>query len=158
MTQVGTLIVVFISMVVVFGAITVASRIYNLNSIKSKTVGDGQHGTARWARKDEIKQTYLHIPYEPKKWRKGQNLPRTNQQGIFIVLPEEDSSKHFMVSLIVQQLYREILAVADEHGERAKKSLLITPSSRCSAVLRPTANPRRFCPRLLVAERCSQDP
>ncbi len=84
MTQVGTLIVVFIAMVVVFGAITVASRIYNLNNIKSKTVGDGQHGTARWARKDEIKQTYLHIPYEPKKWRKGQNLPQTSQQGIVV--------------------------------------------------------------------------
>lgn len=84
MTQVGTLIVVAIVMVAVFGAISVASRIYNLNSIKSKTVGDGQHGTARWARKDEIKQTYLHIPYEPKKWRKGQNLPQTNQQGIVV--------------------------------------------------------------------------
>ena len=84
MTQIGTLIVVFIAMVVVFGAITVASRIYNLNNIKSKTVGDGQHGTARWARKDEIKQIYLHIPYEPKKWRKGQNLPQTNQQGIVV--------------------------------------------------------------------------
>jgi len=84
MTQIGTLIVVFISMVVVFGAITVASRIYNLNNIKSKTVGDGQHGTARWARKDEIKQTYLHIPYEPKKWRKGQNLPQINQQGVVV--------------------------------------------------------------------------
>jgi len=47
MTQVGTLIVVGILMVAVFGAISVASRIYNLNSIKSKTVGDGQHGTAR---------------------------------------------------------------------------------------------------------------
>ncbi len=84
MTQVGTLIVVAIIMVAVFGAISVASRIYNLNSIKSKTVGDGQHGTARWARKDEVKQTYLHIPYKPKKWRKGQNLPQTNQQGIVV--------------------------------------------------------------------------
>jgi len=84
MTQIGTLIAVAIVMVAVFGAISVASRIYTLNNIKSKTVGDGQHGTARWARKDEIKQTYLHIPYEPKKWRKGQNLPQTNQQGIVV--------------------------------------------------------------------------
>ena len=84
MEQIGTLIVVAIAMAAVFGAISVASRIYNLNSIKSKTVGDGQHGTARWARKDEIKQTYLHIPYEPKKWRKGKNLPQTNQQGIVV--------------------------------------------------------------------------
>jgi type IV secretion system protein VirD4 len=35
---------------------------------------------------------------------------------VFVVLPEEDKSKHFMVSLLVQQMYREILAVADETG------------------------------------------
>lgn len=31
----------------------------SLNNIKSKTVGDGQHGTARWATKKEIRQTYV---------------------------------------------------------------------------------------------------
>lgn len=36
---------------------------YSLNRIKSKVVGDGQHGTARWATKSEIHQTYkrLHL-------------------------------------------------------------------------------------------------
>ena len=29
-----------------------------LGNIKSRTVGDGQHGTARWATDKEIKQTY----------------------------------------------------------------------------------------------------
>ena len=38
------------------------------------------------------------------------------KSAIFIVLPEEDTSKYFMVSLLIQQLYREILAIADEHG------------------------------------------
>jgi len=38
------------------------------------------------------------------------------KSAIFIVMPEEDNSKYFMVSLIVQQLYREILVVADENG------------------------------------------
>ncbi len=84
MTQVGILLVVFLAMCVAFGAISVFARMYNLNSIKSRTVGDGQHGTARWARKDEIKKTYLHIPYEPKKWRRGQNLPEPHQQGIVV--------------------------------------------------------------------------
>ena len=28
----------------------------SLDNIKSKTVGDGQHGTARWATKEEIKK------------------------------------------------------------------------------------------------------
>ena len=38
------------------------------------------------------------------------------KSAIFIVMPEEDPGKFFMVSLIIQQLYREILAVADENG------------------------------------------
>ncbi len=84
MTQVGTLAVVFMAAVFVFGTIAVASHIYNLNNIKSKTVGDGQHGTARWATRSEVQQTYLHIPYEPKKWRKGKDLPEVHQQGIVV--------------------------------------------------------------------------
>jgi type IV secretion system protein VirD4 len=42
------------------------------------------------------------------------------KSAIFIVMPEEDQSKYFMVSLIIQQLYREILAVADETGGKLK--------------------------------------
>ena len=47
----------------------------NLDHIKSKTVGDGQHGTARWATKKEIQQTFKHIPFRPEAWRKGKDLP-----------------------------------------------------------------------------------
>lgn len=52
------------------------SNNYNLNGIKSKKIGDGQHGTARWATKSEIKKTYKEIPFEPEKWRKGEHLPQ----------------------------------------------------------------------------------
>lgn len=45
--------------------------------------------------------------------------------AIFIVMPEEDSSKYFMVSLIIQQLYREILAVADETGGKLKNRVMM---------------------------------
>ena len=38
------------------------------------------------------------------------------KSALFLVMPEEDPSKFFMVSLIIQQLYREILAVADDNG------------------------------------------
>lgn len=38
------------------------------------------------------------------------------KSAIFVVLPEEDNTKYFMVSLIIQNLYREILTVADEHN------------------------------------------
>ena len=44
---------------------------YNLNRIKSKTVGDGQHGTARWATKSEIRRIYRRVEYSPEEWRKG---------------------------------------------------------------------------------------
>lgn len=54
----------------ILGGITLLTRIYNLNNIKSKTVGDGQHGTARWATKSEIQKMYKHIPFTPEKWRK----------------------------------------------------------------------------------------
>lgn len=53
----------------VFGGISTLTKMYNLDGIKSKTVGDGQHGTARWATKMEIRQTYRHIPFTPQKWR-----------------------------------------------------------------------------------------
>lgn len=57
-------------MLCVLDGITLLSHIYNLNNIKSKTVGDGQHGTARWAAKSEIRKTYRYIPFTPEKWRK----------------------------------------------------------------------------------------
>lgn len=43
---------------------------YSLDRIKSKTVGDGQHGTARWATNKEIAQTYQHIPFEAERYAK----------------------------------------------------------------------------------------
>ena len=44
---------------------------YTLSGIKSRTVGDGQHGTARWATDKEIRQTYAHVPFNVRDWRKG---------------------------------------------------------------------------------------
>ena len=63
------LIIVAAVMFCVLGLISLLAHIYNLNNIKAKTVGDGQHGTARFASKEEIKKTYKHIPFEPQKWR-----------------------------------------------------------------------------------------
>ncbi|WP_242971159.1 type IV secretory system conjugative DNA transfer family protein, partial [Anaerotruncus colihominis] len=36
--------------------------------------------------------------------------------ALFIVMPEEDPTAYFLVSLIIQQLYRELMTVADENG------------------------------------------
>ena len=46
------------------------------------------------------------------------------RSAIFIVLPEEDTSKYFMVSLLIQQLYREILVIADENGGKLKNRVM----------------------------------
>ena len=55
---------------------------YSLNRIKSKQVGDGQYGTARFAAEKEIRDTFLTIPYEVRAWRKGQKLPKA--QGLLV--------------------------------------------------------------------------
>lgn len=55
---------------------------YNLDHIKSKTVGDGQHGTARFATAKEIGEAYKCITYTPKKWREGSSLPM--YQGMIV--------------------------------------------------------------------------
>lgn len=67
---VATLITVCTIMFMIIGGVTLLSHIYSLNSIKAKTVGNGQHGTARWATKSETAKTYKHIPFTPERWRK----------------------------------------------------------------------------------------
>lgn len=58
------------------------SKNYSLNNFKNKTVGDGQHGTARWATPREIHTTYHVVPFRPRRWRKGEELPTV--QGIIL--------------------------------------------------------------------------
>lgn len=53
-----------------------------MDGIKSKTVGDGQHGTARWATRKEIANSYKLVPYQVEKWRKGIDLPK--EQGLVV--------------------------------------------------------------------------
>lgn len=54
----------------------------SLKSFKTKPVGDGQHGTARFASPKEITATYKHIPYQPQLWRQGEALP--DAQGLIV--------------------------------------------------------------------------
>lgn len=60
--QAWGLIVLCGGMLLVLIIASVFTQRYSLNRIKSKTVGDGQHGTARWATPKEIRQTYKHVP------------------------------------------------------------------------------------------------
>lgn len=47
-----------------------------------------------------------------------------HKSAIYLVLPEEDATKHFLISLIFQQLYREMLTVADEKGGQLDKRVM----------------------------------
>lgn len=67
---------------VIFTSVVNILESRGINSIKSKAVGDGQHGTARWATKPEIRQTFSSLPFEPELWRQGKNLPKV--QGTVI--------------------------------------------------------------------------
>ena len=58
MSGITTLIIVGAVMFSVLGGITLLAYVYSLNNIKSKTVGDGQHGTARWMTKGEQRRVY----------------------------------------------------------------------------------------------------
>ena len=69
-------------MFLVIGGLSMMSHHYTLGNIKSRTVGDGQHGTARWATDKEIRQTYAHVPFKVREWRRGQNLP--TEQGLIL--------------------------------------------------------------------------
>ena len=69
-------------MFLVIGVIMALSHHYTLNGIKARTVGDGQHGTARWATDKEIKETYAHVPFKVKEWRNGKNRPTA--QGLVL--------------------------------------------------------------------------
>ena len=55
---------------------------YSLNNIKSKTVGDGQYGTARWATDQEIRKAYVTIPFDVAAWRAGKKRPTV--QGLVL--------------------------------------------------------------------------
>lgn len=69
--------ILILLMAAFIGTVILMSVLENksINGIKAKTVGDGQHGTARWATKPEISQTFFSLPYEPEKWRRGEELP-----------------------------------------------------------------------------------
>lgn len=82
-------------MVAVIGGLSLLGDHYTLNNIKSKTVGDGQHGTARWATDAELRKTYALVPFQVPDWRAGKNLP--DAQGLVL---GSTSSKHGITALV----------------------------------------------------------
>ena len=45
--------------------------------------------------------------------------------AIFLILPEEDQTKNFMAGLMIQNLSRELFAVADENGGKLKNRVVL---------------------------------
>ena len=48
----------------------------------------------------------------------------STKSAIFLILPEEDSTKNFMAGLMIQTLSRELFAVADENGGKLKNRVV----------------------------------
>lgn len=93
MIIIGVMIVIFLAFVVLVNILD--SR--GINSIKSKKVGDGQHGTARWATKGEIHRSFFSLPFAPHLWREGKNLPKI--QGTIVACEGRDKFTTALVDI-----------------------------------------------------------
>ena len=63
------LVIVMVVILLLMVGINTVGHVYNLNGIKSKTVGDGQHGSSRWATTREMRRMYRFVKFTPRKWR-----------------------------------------------------------------------------------------
>ena len=82
-SEIITLIIVTGAMFAMFIIVSTVGNYYSLNRIKDKTVGQGQHGTARWATKKEIRNTYKQVVFQPTEWRANPDS-RPTEQGIVV--------------------------------------------------------------------------
>lgn len=73
-----------IPLVLIFGAFMIVMFFLDQKSlnIKSKTVGDGQHGSASFATPKEMDKFFKRVNYTPTAWRI--NNPESLPQGIII--------------------------------------------------------------------------
>ncbi|MFQ6977721.1 MAG: hypothetical protein ACLRSD_12635 [Oscillibacter sp.] len=94
------------------------SKNYSLNNFKSKTVGDGQHGTARWATPREISKTYRTVPFRPCRWRKREELP--TEQGL--VLGSVGGRNHKSEGEILLKTSRKLLEKLRRSVEGKRKT------------------------------------
>ena len=108
------------------------SKSYSLNNIKSKTVGDGQHGTARWATPKEIGKTYHTVPFRPRRWRKGKELP--TEQGLILgsVGGDKRKSKAGILLKTSRKLLEKLRRPVAEsrNGDRRKNQRCFQKSKR----------------------------
>lgn len=114
MSSVWILVLAFGGLLLFIAGICALSNHYNLDGIKSKTVGDGQHGTARWATKGEVHQTYTFVPFRPEQWRRGENLP--TKQGLILGC---EGSKNKVTALVDTDDIHALVTAASGAGKTA---------------------------------------
>jgi len=101
-------------MFLVIGGLSMLAHYYTLNGIRNKTVGHGQHGTARWATKNETRRTFARVPFAPKLWREGKNLPEA--QGIIL---GSEGAKGALTALIDADDVHAMMVAASGAGKTA---------------------------------------
>lgn len=84
---------------IVVGGLAFLSQHYTLDNIKSKTVGDGQYGTARWATKREIQKTYRHVPSSQNSGGR-ENICRDSRAWCWAVLAGKIMLQHWWIATI----------------------------------------------------------
>ncbi len=80
--EVFKMVLPFIIIFILYTIIAIAGNMKSLNTIKSRTVGDGQHGNARFSTPKEIKSQFEMVSFNVDDWRKGVNRP--TEQGIIV--------------------------------------------------------------------------
>lgn len=90
-------------LLLIFGAFIVCMLLIDRKSlnIKSKTVGDGQHGSASFATPKEIDAAFQRVRYEPQVWRR--KPPCDLPQGIIIGCNMMKFGKKKTVTAIVEK-------------------------------------------------------
>jgi type IV secretion system protein VirD4 len=130
MSGIGTLIIAVCALCLFIAVVISLSNRYNLNNIKDKTVGHGQHGTARWATKKEINKMYKHIKFEPKKWRTDIDA-RPTEQGI--VVGCEDRKWNSFLNALSEYKFK-IENGINKFRPKNKKKKLYPPIKRPSTI------------------------
>ena len=101
-SQLTGIIVMAVVFVILLG-LAYCSNNYSLDKIKRKTVGQGQHGTARWANKNEIKNSYTKVDFDVQNWRKGKNLPAV-QGRLWAAKVQEKILSHWLMRVMFTPL------------------------------------------------------
>lgn len=106
----------------------------SLNRIKARTVGHGQHGSARWATRREIKSYYTMVPYEPQKWRMAGLAERggvsvDDASELQAKYKKQNARRKKNINNILQSLQPGSVLGSFQHGSHGKKITVLRSGS-----------------------------